>query len=328
MDTPNLSFIGGGAWGTSLALAYTEKFNTILYKRNYLENDVTEKQFSNCIEKEKRNFLKITDDFSYAIRSSEIIFITVPSLYCADVIQKIILTGEKNKKIIITCKGFSESGNILYTQLVKADSLNQYFVFSGPTFSVELSKKLPSAIVLASQIKKEDLENLSIKLSLSYLRVYSSSDPIGVSLGGILKNIIAIAAGISDGLGFGLNARSALITRGLNEMLEISPHFGIKKNTIYGLSFLGDLLLTSSSNLSRNYKLGFNLAKGEELKSFINKFNLTAEGIRSAKLVYDMAEKNNLDLPIISSVYKVIYENYAPREITKLIFSREHKFES
>ena len=237
------------------------------------------------------------------------------------------MTGEKNKKIIITCKGFSESGNILYTQLVKADSLNQYFVFSGPTFSVELSKKLPSAIVLASQIKKEDLENLSIMLSLSYLRVYSSSDPIGVSLGGILKNIIAIAAGISDGLGFGLNARSALITRGLNEMLEISPHFGIKKNTIYGLSFLGDLLLTSSSNLSRNYKLGFNLAKVRS-QNLIDKFNLTAEGIRSAKLVYDIAEKNNLDLPIISSVYKVIYENYPPREITKLIFSREHKFES
>ena len=124
------------------------------------------------------------------------------------------MTGEKNKKIIITCKGFSESGKILYSQLVNQDSLNQYFVFSGPTFSVELSKKLPSAIVLASKIKKEDLENLSIKLSLSYLRVYSSSDPIGVSLGGILKNIIAIAAGISDGLGFGLNARSALITRG------------------------------------------------------------------------------------------------------------------
>ena len=279
------------------------------------------------MKKKKEIYQKITDDLSYAIRSSEIIFITVPSLYCADVIQKIILTGEKNKKIIITCKGFSESGNILYTQLVKEDSLNQYFVFSGPTFSVELCKKLPSAIVLASQIKKEDLENLSIKLSLSYLRVYSSSDPIGVSLGGILKNIIAIAAGISDGLGFGLNARSALITRGLNEMLEISPHFD-KKNTIYGLSFLGDLLLTSSSNLSRNYKLGFNLAKGEEPKSFIDKFNLTAEGIRSAKLVYDIAKKNNLDLPIISSVYKVIYENYAPREITKLIFSREHKFES
>ena len=328
MDTPNLSFIGGGAWGTSLALAYTEKFSTILFKRNYLDNDAKKKQFSNYLKKEKTNFLKITDDLSYAIRSSEIIFITVPSLYCADVIKKIILTGEKNKKIIITCKGFSESGKILYSQLVNQDSLNQYFVFSGPTFSVELSKKLPSAIVLASKIKKEDLENLSIKLSLSYLRVYSSSDPIGVSLGGILKNIIAIAAGISDGLGFGLNARSALITRGLNEMLEISPHFDIKKNTIYGLSFLGDLILTSSSNLSRNYKLGFNLAKSDEPKSFLDKFNLTAEGIRSAKLVYDIAEKNNLDLPIISSVYKVIYENYSPREITKLIFSREHKFES
>jgi glycerol-3-phosphate dehydrogenase (NAD(P)+) len=324
----NISFIGGGAWGVSLALAYTEKFSTILYKRNLLNKDVIQNQFLNCTKTDKTNLPKITDDLSYAIRSSEIIFITVPSLYCVEVIKKIILTGEKNKKIIITCKGFSNSGKILYSQLVKEDSSNQYFVFSGPTFSTELSKKLPSAIVLASNIKKNDLENLSINLSLSYLRVYSSSDPIGVSLGGILKNIIAIAAGISDGLGFGLNARSALITRGLNEMFEISPHFGIKKNTIYGLSFLGDLLLTSSSNLSRNYKLGFNLAKSEEPKSFLDKFNLTAEGIRSAKLVYDLAEKNNLDLPIISSVYRVIYENYAPREITKLIFSREHKFES
>ena len=328
MDNPNLSFIGGGAWGSSLALAYSEKFNTILYKRNFSDKNTTKNQLFNCIENEKTKLPKITDDLSYAIRSSDIIFITVPSLYCVDTIKKIIQTGEKNKKIIITCKGFSDTGKILYSQLVKEFSSNQYFVFSGPTFSVELSEKLPSAIVLASKIKKDDLENLSIKLSLSYLRVYSSSDPIGVSLGGILKNIIAIAAGISDGLGFGLNARSALITRGLNEMFQISPHFGIKKNTIYGLSFLGDLLLTSSSNLSRNYKLGFNLAKSDEPKSFLDKFNLTAEGIRSAKLVYDIAEKNNLDLPIISSVYKVMYENYAPREITKLIFTREHKFES
>ena len=328
MDTPNLSFIGGGAWGASLALAYTEKFNTILYKRNFSDNNATENQFFNFIENEKANLPKITNDLSYAIRSSEIIFITVPSLHCVEVIKKINLIGEKNKKIIITCKGFSDTGKILYSQLVKEFNKNQYFVFSGPTFSVELSKKLPSAIVLASKIKKDDLESLSIKLSLSYLRVYSSSDPIGVSLGGILKNIIAIAAGISDGLGFGLNARSALITRGLNEMFQISPYFGIKKNTIYGLSFLGDLLLTSSSNLSRNYKLGFNLAKSREPKSFLDKFNLTAEGIRSAKLVFDIAKKNNLDLPIISSVYKVIYENCTPREITKLIFSREHKFES
>jgi len=328
LDNPNLSFIGGGAWGASLALAYTEKFNTILYKRNFSDNNASENQFFNFIENKKTNLPKITDDLSYAIRSSEIIFITVPSLHCVDVIKKINLTGEKNKKIIITCKGFSDTGKILYSQLVKEFNMNQYFVFSGPTFSVELSKKLPSAIVLASKIKKDDLENLSIKLSLSYLRVYSSSDPIGVSLGGILKNIIAIAAGISDGLGFGLNARSALITRGLNEMFQISPYFGIKKNTIYGLSFLGDLLLTSSSNLSRNYKLGLNLAKSQEPKSFLDKFNLTAEGIRSAKLVFDIAKKNNLDLPIISSVYKVIYENYTPREIIKLIFSREHKFES
>ena len=328
MGTPNLSFIGGGAWGTSLAFAYTEKFNTILYKRNSSDNNAPENQFFNFIKNEKINLPTITDDLSHAIRSSEKIFITVPSLHCVDVTKNINLIGEKNKKIIITCKGFSDTGKILYSQLVKEFNKNQYFVFSGPTFSVELSKKLPSAIVLASKIKKDDLESLSIKLSLSYLRVYSSSDPIGVSLGGILKNIIAIAAGISDGLGFGLNARSALITRGLNEMFQISPYFGIKKNTIYGLSFLGDLLLTSSSNLSRNYKLGFNLAKSQEPKSFLNKFNSTAEGIRSAKLVFDIAKKNNLDLPIISSVYKVIYENCTPKEITKLIFSREHKFES
>ena len=172
MDATNLSFIEE-AWGTSLALAYTEKFNTILYKRNFSDNDSTVDKFFNCTDKKKTSLPKITNDLFLAIKSSEIIFITVPSLHCADVIKKVILTGEKNKKIIITCKGFSESGKILYSQLVKEDSANQYFVFSGPTFSEELRRRLPSAIVLASSIKKNELEALSINLSLSYLRVYS-----------------------------------------------------------------------------------------------------------------------------------------------------------
>ena len=134
MDATNLSFIGGGAWGTSLALAYTEKFNTILYKRNFSDNDSTVDKFFNCTDKKKTSLPKITNDLFLAIKSSEIIFITVPSLHCADVIKKVILTGEKNKKIIITCKGFSESGKILYSQLVKEFGSNQYFVFQTYLF--------------------------------------------------------------------------------------------------------------------------------------------------------------------------------------------------
>lgn len=184
---------------------------------------------------------------------------------------------------------------------------SSYAVLSGPNLASEISKDLPAASVIASS--DLNLANqLQSYLSSSYFRVYTSSDVLGVELGGILKNMMAIAAGISDTLNLGQNAKSALIARGLQEMIRFGNAFGAQMDTFYGLSGLGDLVATCGSDLSRNYRCGVGLAQGMSLDDLLQTNQLTAEGARTTKLIHHLAQSMSIEMPVTAQVYAVLYE--------------------
>ncbi len=204
---------------------------------------------------------------------------------------------------------------------------DRFACLSGPSFAREVCYKHPTAVTLASRNK-----GLSIYLqglfSTDYFRVYTSQDVIGVELGGALKNVIAIAAGISDGLGFGFNARAALLTRGLAEITRLGVSMGAQPLTFAGLAGIGDLILTCTGDLSRNRTVGLKLAEGISVKELVSGMKMVAEGIKTSLSAYNLAKKMGVDMPIITEVYNVIYEGKEPRKAVKDLMTRELKVEA
>ena len=199
-------------------------------------------------------------------------------------------------------------------------------VLSGPSFALEVSKESPTAVTIAS--KNEELEEqLQHIFSTSYFRVYTNTDVIGVELGGALKNVIAIAAGISDGLGFGNNTRAALITRGLSEISRLALKMGANPSTLSGLTGLGDLILTCTGELSRNRSVGIKLGKGMALNHILKDMRMVAEGIKTTKSAYDLSKKKGISMPITEQVYFILYQDKNPKEAVTELMDRELKVE-
>lgn len=309
-----IGILGGGGWGTSLALhLYRKKFDITIW----FHSEETLK-----LVKETReniyylpgfiipNEILLTNEIDYLIDNSEIIFIVVPSQHTREVLLKIDKNKIRNKIFLIASKGIEmKTGKRMSEVLEEVLETKNYGVLSGPNFSKEVALRIPTSSVVASNDEKlsETLQNI---LTNEYFRVYTSRDSIGVELGGSLKNVLAIAAGISDGLGFGANTKASLITRGIKEMVRVGRKFGAKEETFYGLSGLGDLVATSFSNLSRNRWFGEMIGRGIKPKDIVSTTKQVIEGIYTAKVVF---EKNrDLDLPIMKEVYYIIYENKDP----------------
>jgi glycerol-3-phosphate dehydrogenase (NAD(P)+) len=193
---------------------------------------------------------------------------------------------------------------------------------SGPSFAKEVAQKLPTAVALASA-DAEAGKQVQALMSTPYFRVYTNADIIGVELGGSVKNVIAIAAGVLEGLGFGHNTLAALLTRGLAEMARLGTAMGANPLTFAGLAGMGDLVLTCTGGLSRNRTLGVRLGKGEKLDDILKGSTTVAEGVRTAKAARDLARKNNIEMPVVEEMYKVLYEGKDPRQATKDLMSRE-----
>lgn len=201
------------------------------------------------------------------------------------------------------------------------------YILGGPSFAKEVARGLPTAVVVSAFGNLSTLKWVQETLAHRYFRVYRNDDPVGVECAGALKNVIAIAGGICDGLELGANARASLITRGLLELIRVGEVFGAKKETFYGLAGLGDLVLTCTSALSRNYRLGFLLAKGYSLESALKEIKEVAEGYRTAKVVKEISEKFSLTLPICSEVYNILYEKTSVTEALERLLRRELKEE-
>lgn len=325
-----IAVLGDGGWGTALAIEFAKKtYNVSLWGvfKDYIE-EIAEKR-------ENIKFLKgvkipkeiaITSSMDEALIGSDIVIIAIPSKYLRGILQENKKLYKKDATYISAVKGI-ESGTMMRMSEVIPDVLGKGLkvaAISGPSIAIEVAKGMPTTIV-ASSIDRELTKKVQNVLSGERLRVYTSGDLIGVELGGALKNIIAIAAGISDSLGFGTNTKAAIMTRGLAEITRLGTAMGAKQETFAGLSGMGDLITTCISPYSRNRWFGEMLGKGKRAKEIVEETEMVVEGVTTTKSAYELSQKYGVDMPITREIYNVIYNEKSQKEIVKDLMLRSPK---
>ena len=329
MMTRKIALLGAGSWGTALAiLAARNGSEVLLWGHNpdhiaALAQNRENRQFlSGCTFPDN---LTVTDNLNDIANFSDTLLVCVPSHAFKDTLLKIKPLLSVKVKIAWATKGFNSDGSLLHE--VVADILSEQTpaaILSGPTFAREVAADLPTAITIAANQSDFACE-LSGILHGGRFRTYTSSDIIGVEVGGAVKNVLAIAAGIADGLGFGANTRAALITRGLTEIIRLGVQLGGERDTLMGLAGLGDLLLTCTDNQSRNRRFGLALGLGQDRQTATAEIGQEIEGVFAAKETYLLARKYNIEMPITEQTYKVLYEGLAPLTAVQNLLAREQK---
>jgi len=328
-----IAILGAGSWGTALAiLAARNGCQTLLWGHN------PDHMATLAQERQNRHYLAhhtfpenltITANLSEVATFSDMILVCVPSHAFKKTLLSLKPYVSHDIKIAWASKGFNpDDGRLLdeiVTELFSAQT--PAAILSGPTFAREVAANLPTAITIASN-NADFSKQLSAILHGGLFRIYTSSDVIGVEVGGAVKNVLAIAAGIADGLGFGANTRAALITRGLNEIIRLGIELGGKQETFMGLAGLGDLILTCTDNQSRNRRFGLALGLGKDRATAIQEIGQEIEGISAAKETFLLAKKYGIDMPITEQTYKVLYEDLAPLKAVQNLLAREQKAES
>ena len=317
-----LAIIGSGAWGSSLAIAFAKNFSQINLLSHSSEEAVKIKKQHPVLPK---SFPKnVIVDFDYSlIEECDLILIAVPSHAFYESLEKIKPHINEVHSLAWATKGFDTSKEQLLIE-----SFNQVFptksgcVISGPSFAFEVTQGKPTTLVVASD-NETNTEVWSKAIQTETMRAYMNSDMIGVEIGGAIKNVLAIAAGIASGLGFGANTQAAIITRGLSEMKRLGEALGAEEKTFYGLSGLGDLVLTCSDDLSRNRRFGKELAGNNDIKTSLKNVGATVEGLNTLKMVLKLSNKFGVELPICEQVSKVIKGDNSPRDAVKVLMSRE-----
>lgn len=325
----NICIIGSGSWGVALGI-HLAKLGHNIKIWSYLQEE------ADLINNDKKcKFLPqatipeniyCTTDFKTAIDNTEMILIVTPSKFVRETIKK-FKKYVTNQQIIICSKGFEESTLYTLDEVVAEELPNSKIGgLSGPSHAEEVSLSIPTALVIASKYD-EVLENVQEVFMSDTLRIYSSYDIRGTELGGALKNIIAFCAGIITGLNMGDNTFAALLTRGLSEMAKLSKMMGGEQTTIYGLTGLGDLIVTCMSNHSRNRKAGILIGQGKTIEEAKQEIGMTIESIDNIKTAYNLSQKYNVEMPIVCSVYRVLFENLDAKKAVLELMKREPKFE-
>jgi glycerol-3-phosphate dehydrogenase (NAD(P)+) len=331
----DVSIIGVGSWGSALALVLSENKNCNISMYHYNDYYVNKTSFK-YLEKTKipKNVL-IKSDLE-DIQSKDIIFIALPTKYIHSVIKKIMINSNNksaesnNRPIWVNCsKGFDlEKNEIFSVSLIKdfGIDINKFVILSGPSHAEEVAKKIPTAVVSSCK-SKESSSLVQSLLSNNYFRVYTNTDIVGVQIGGACKNIISIAAGICIGLGYGDNTISALISRGLQEIIRLGIILDANKNTFYGLSGLGDLSVTAFGKFSRNREFGIKLGQGKSMKKSQSDIKMVIEGIDATKAVYEISQKHKINMPIVEQVYSILFNNKNPKLAINELMDRKLKDE-
>ncbi len=325
-----VAVIGAGSWGTALALQFARKGREVrLWGRN--RDDV--KRIARARENQKYlpgiafpDNLHVEPELRKALGAVSDILIAVPSHGLRETLLQLKPLLGKNARICWATKGFELTTGKLPHQVaaeVLGDNLPMA-VLSGPTFAKEVGAGLPTAMTIAAN-DDTFASDLASSLSGEKFRAYTSSDMIGVEVGGAIKNVLAIGAGISDGLGFGANTRIALISRGLVEMTRLGLALGAKQDTFMGLAGMGDLVLTCTDNLSRNRRMGLALASGKTIDEAQAEIQQVVEGVLAAKAVHTVAERLHVEMPICQQIYRVLYEGAPPREAVAALMNRTLK---
>jgi glycerol-3-phosphate dehydrogenase (NAD(P)+) len=325
-----VSVIGDGGWGTTLGILLAEKnYDVTLWSYDPGYAEVLQ------ITRENKKYfpgfkipesIKITSDIDVATDNKNFIILAVPSKFFREVVKK-IKNFNRNAIFISVAKGIEiETFKRMSEIIIEEHGEVNIAVLSGPSIAYEVALKKPTSVVVASYD-----ENIASKVQAlffsSYFRVYTSSDVVGVELGGALKNIIAIAAGICDGLGFGTNSKSALLSRGLAELIRLGKFLGADPHTFFGLSGMGDMITTCFSTKSRNRWVGEEIGKGKKLNEILDKMEMVAEGIYTVRAVNKFIKVYNIDMPISQKVYEVLYENKPPDVAVQELMAREPKSE-
>ncbi|MFA5073558.1 MAG: NAD(P)H-dependent glycerol-3-phosphate dehydrogenase [Nitrospirota bacterium] len=329
-----IGVIGAGAWGTALSLLLADKgYKVALWM---YEQDLAEET---AITRRNRVYLpgfalplsiKITSSLQHAVESKSVILSVMPSHTVRTVVQQFQPYLSEDAILISASKGI-ELDTLLPLSEVYKEVLPEVFhdrlcFLSGPSFAKEVAQKMPTAITLAA-FDPDVGKTAQEILSTLYFRVYTNSDVLGVELAGALKNVVAIAAGVLQGIGYGHNTMAALITRGIAEMARLGVAQGADIHTFSGLAGIGDVILTCTGELSRNRALGVRLGKGEKLDDILQGEKTVAEGVRTAKAARNLALRYAVDMPIIEEVYQLLYEGKDPREAVRNLMTRELKKE-
>lgn len=333
-ESPSIGVLGAGAWGTALAVHLARQHSNVsLWTRD------TQKLAQIFQDKENRRYLpdvaipsnlSACNEFSQLAKNSEYIVVATPSAAMRSIMQDINrYSSTQLRGIIWACKGLEhESGKFLHQvaeEVLHPDIENA--ILSGPSFAIEVGNNLPTAVTIASK-NLEFAKQAAELFHDALFRSYITTDMTGVEIGGAYKNVLAIACGINDGIRFGANARAALITRGIAEMVRLGKHLDAKSETFIGLSGIGDIVLTCTENLSRNRRYGLGLGEGKNHKDIEEEIGQVIEGKFAAKVIYELGHKLELDLPISHQVYEVIYENKPARVAVEELLSRSLKIET
>jgi glycerol-3-phosphate dehydrogenase (NAD(P)+) len=325
-----ITVIGAGSWGTTLAYLLSDKgYDITLWVHGKdLAEEINNTRINSIYLPNIKlpDDMKVTNSIDEAVKKARYVLNAVPAQYTRSVFKEAIPYIIDEAIIISVSKGIERKTLLTVSSILKELSDHPVAVLSGPSFAKEVIKKLPTAVTLATEDKNTGFI-LQEVFNTNNFRVYTHDDILGVEIGGALKNVMAIASGISDSLGLGNNARASLITRGLIEMTRLGIAMGAKEKTFSGLSGIGDLVLTCTSPLSRNYTVGVKLGQGIKLKDFLNQTKSVAEGVATAESTYELSKKYNIEMPIVEQVYKVIYEDKDPALAVRDLMERSLKSE-
>ncbi len=325
-----IAILGAGAWGTALAINLTQYHHVALWTKDLKHSQILTSDRTN--QRYLPGFalpdsLWVTADLHEALDGVDLVLVVVPIVGLRETLRGIVSVNTI-VPMLWGCKGFESNAAKLPHQIVAEEYPGDVpsGVLSGPSFAQEVAKGLPTALTLASR-HEEFSREMAAQLHNSRLRVYTSCDVVGVEIGGAIKNVITIAAGISDGMGFGYNARAALITRGLMEITRLGLRLGGRKDTFLGLSGVGDLMLTCTGDLSRNRQVGLLLAEGRSLPDILRKLGHVAEGVHTAQEAYRLSQEWGVDMPITKAVCDILNGSISARDAVEALLSRSAKNE-
>ena len=329
-----IGVVGAGSWGTALANLLATKGYAVdlwVYEASVRDEILT--------HRENQSFLSgITlspqltpwNDIAHVVTGKELVLVVVPSHLVRHVAAKMAPHVSDNAIIVSASKGIENKTYLTMTrvlsEMLPKIRKGNFAVLSGPSFASEVARTMPTVVTVASS-DLEVAETVQHVFATPLFRVYTNDDPTGVELGGSVKNVIAIAAGIIDGLGLGLNTRAALITRGQTEIRRLGLKLGANPRTFTGLAGIGDLILTCTGDLSRNHTVGKRIGQGEKLTDILSSMNMVAEGVKTSESVYNLSRSLGVEMPISHEIYRVLYEDVSPKDALFRLMTRDLKKE-
>lgn len=330
----NVAVLGGGSWGTALAKLLSDKGYNV---KIWVYEESVKKEINNKHENvtflpnfSLSNNLVAHNNIKEVIRDADMLLSVLPSQFVRKIFTEIKDDIPLYIPIVSATKGIELDTSFLISEILEDvlhEKYHYYLTFlSGPSFAREVASEHPTLVTIAS-INQKLAKKVQEIFSTSFFRAYTTNDVVGVEIGGALKNVIAIGAGIVSGLGYGSNTTSALITRGLANMTQFAIKRGANPLTLSGLSGLGDLVLTSTSSLSRNWTVGNRLGKGETIEDILSSMNMIAEGIKNSESIYFAAQKIDVEMPIFNTIYKILYKGLTIKEAGKELMTRDLKAE-